>query len=179
VTARSSYRSPQFLAGALGLLVWGALAFGACGKDPPPDPTGSQSGTAGGGGGCPVGPQPSFTLAISAQDGVLPNDTSLEVMWSAGSEPIFKLNEPTTWGTPEQGANVVCDVDPASGPPDDLTELRCHLWTSGPTAIEVKAKGYDTHEETLVPMQSEQCEGPVPTEAAIKLLREVDAGDDP
>jgi hypothetical protein len=181
VTARSPYLSSPLLAGAIGLVAWGALAFsfGACGKDPPPDPSGSQSGTAGGGGGCPVGPQPMFTIAIAAQDGYLPNDTSLLVTWSAGSEPLFELDNPATWGTPEQGGNVVCDLDAAADPPDDLAELRCHLWTSGPTEIEIRAVGYDTHKETLVPMQSEQCEGPVPTEAEIKLVREMDAGTDP
>jgi hypothetical protein len=120
-----------------------------------------------------------FSLTIAAEDGPLPPDTSLEVTWSAGPEPVFSLDDPSTWGTPEQGANVVCDIGPTGGPPPTLEQLKCDLWTSGPTEIVVKGDDYAAYKDTLVPMQSEICEGPIPTEIEIKLTREVDGGGPP
>lgn len=152
------------------------LALSAC-DDTRPGGTGGQVTPDGGvDAGCPVGPQPMFTLTITAADGPVPPDTSLEVTWSAGSEPTFKLANPATWKTLDMGANVVCAVDPKSPPPKDLTELVCSLWTSGPTEVTVAADRYQTHTETLVPTMNELCEGPVPTAVKIELLPDVDAG---
>jgi hypothetical protein len=165
------------LAGAFGSLLAISLLLGACDGDPPPTPTGGQGGAAGDGG-CPMTPLPMFTVTISTEGGTVPPDTSLTVTWSEGQEPVFKLDEPSTWSMSEE-ANVVCDVDSSKPPPTDLPALVCRLWTSGATEIEVKAEGYSRHIETLVPMQSEECEGPVPKEVEVKLMLDMDSGPPP
>jgi hypothetical protein len=135
----------------------------------------------GGGGGCPVllhGPL--FTIEVTAEGGPVPIDTSITVDWSAGTEPTFVLSDKATWKTADDGANVVCDVDPAAPVPQALAALACELWTSGPTAVFVEAKGFVPYKETLTPGKSEACEGPMPTAAKIQLVREVlDAGTPP
>lgn len=130
-------------------------------------------------GGCPMTPVPMFTVTISTEQGIVPPDTSLSVTWSEGQEPIFQLNDPSTWNSADGEANVVCDVDPAKPPPIDLASLVCRLWTSGATEIEVKAEGYSRHTETLVPMLSEECEGPIPKEVSVTLTVEQDGGAPP
>jgi len=162
------------VAGALGSLLVISLLLGACGDESPPTSSSGQGGAAGDGG-CPMTPLPMFTVTISTEEGTVPPDTSLTVTWSEGQEPIFQLNQPSTWSISEE-ANVVCDVDPSQPPPTDLTALVCRLWTSGATEIEVKAEGYSRHTETLVPMQSEECEGPIPKEVEVTLTLEMDAG---
>lgn len=119
-----------------------------------------------------------FTLTIKAIDGLVPPDTSLEVAWSAGTEPIFKLNEPSTWKTLEQGTNVVCDVDSSSPPPEALPALVCRLWVSGAAQILILAKHYQPYADTLVPTMSEECHGPIPSDVTVEILPDVDAGID-
>lgn len=168
------------IAGAFGSLLWLSIGLlGACGEEPPPNPTGGQGGAGGEGGGCPMTPQPVFTVTISTAEGAaLPSDTSLMVTWSEGEEPVFQLNDQSTWSTSDE-ANVVCLVDPEEPPPTDLTALVCHLWTSGATEIEIKAEGYSRHNETLVPMLSEKCDAPIPTEVSVTLAVEMDGGPPP
>src|SRR5262245_46674077 len=109
--------------------------------------SGSSGGGAGGGGAggggtggmttttpttttCLEVPQPTFALRVlAASGGPVPNDTTIEVIWSAGAEPPFHLDQPMTWGTLEN-SNIVCDVDPGAPPPQDLQVLTCALWTS-------------------------------------------------
>ncbi|HSN96932.1 MAG TPA: hypothetical protein VLS89_01500 [Candidatus Nanopelagicales bacterium] len=150
----------------------GAAAAGAC------DGGGGGSGGAGGGmggaGGCPIAPEALFTITVRAVDGLVPEDTTIRVTWSVGEEPLFELDDPGTWKTLDQ-ANLVCDVDPAA-PPEDLAELHCQIWSNGPTRVEVSADGYAPYDETLTPMMSELCEGPVPQEVRIELAREQDGG---
>jgi hypothetical protein len=161
---------------AIGLAAGGAIALAAC-EEGPPGGAGGQSGSAGGGGGaCPDGPQPMFTISISAADGPVPPDTSLAVTWSAGSEPLFVLSDSSTWATLEDGANVVCNVDPKDPPSGPLEALVCRLWTSGPTEIVVAAQSYQNHTETLVPTMSERCDGPLPEDVAVTLYRQLDGG---
>jgi hypothetical protein len=81
---------------------------------------------------CPMGPQAMFELTITARGGPVPLSTKVDVSWSAGDEPSFILDEPSTWKTIEQ-ANLICDVDPTQPPPHDLDALVCHLWTTGAT----------------------------------------------
>ncbi|HZF51432.1 MAG TPA: hypothetical protein VE093_22400 [Polyangiaceae bacterium] len=165
------------IAGALGSILGIFLLLGACADESPPNPSGGQGGAAPDGG-CLMTPQPIFTVTISAEEGTVPPDTSLTVTWSEGEEPVFKLNDPSTWSSLDD-ANVICDVDPSKPPPTDLAALVCRLWTSGATAIEVKAEGYRRHAETLVPMKNEECEGPVPEEVLVTLTAEEDAGPPP
>lgn len=166
------------IAGALGSLPAFFLLAGACTDAPTPSPSGGQGGAASDGG-CPMTPMPMFTVTIAAEEGTVPPDTSLTVTWSEGQEPIFRLNDPTTWSSADGEANVVCEVDPSLPPPTDLAVLVCRLWTSGATEIEIKAEGYSRYIETLVPMQSEECEGPVPKEVEVTLTLDMDSGPPP
>lgn len=158
---------------SLGVLLAAAAFLVAC-QDAPgdtkPGPTGQ-----GGAGGCPTGPHPSFTLQITAADGHVPLDTQVGVIWSAGKEPVFALNDPATWKTLE-AANIVCAVDPKSPPPTALMMLSCELWTSGATEIVVKAVGYTTSDQTYTQKDSPTCHGPVATPVLVKLVRPVDGG---
>lgn len=142
--------------------------------------SGGTQGSSSGGGACPVGLSPQFTLHLQAEGGELPGDMSLFVTWSAGDEPLFRLNDPATWGNAMQGSNVLCEVQTvdmdASPPPVSAKELVCALWTAGPTKIQVEAAGFETLEETLVPMQSEDCDMPLPTHAHLTIRLEKDGG---
>lgn len=127
-----------------------------------------------------MGLNPQFTLHVQAEGGALPADMSLLVMWSAGDEPLFRLNDPATWGNAMQGSNVLCEVQESDASPiENAKELVCTLWTSGPTKIRVEAAGFEMLEETLVPMQSEDCETPLPTDVRVTLMHETDAGPPP
>lgn len=152
-----------------------ALGLFACEETGPAGPGGTASGS-GGAGGCAVGPQPIFTLTLTATDGPLPPDTKILVTWSAGEEPPFVLGDKDTWKTLDDSVNIVCEVDASKPPPTDLEELVCKLWTSGATKVEVTAMGYSDHDETFTPAQNDQCEGPVPSAVSIAIEPEVDAG---
>jgi hypothetical protein len=117
-------------------------------------------------------------LHITADDGPVPADTLLAVTWSAGAEPDFQLDKPSSWGTPADGSNVICDLDTTQPPPKDLAELVCHLWTSGATHVVVTAGAHAPYEATLKPETSADCGGPVPTRVAVHLapLAPSDAG---
>lgn len=131
--------------------------------------TGTGSGGAGGAGGaCPMGPQAMFDVTITAQGGDVPPNTTIDVSWSAGEEPRFSLDEPSTWMTIEQ-ANVICDVDATKPPPEHLAALVCHLWTTGATNVVVSAKGYATFDKTYASMFSDHCKALVPTAISIEL----------
>lgn len=151
----------------------GGLAIVAC--DAGSSGTSAASGGGGAGGQCPTGPEAMLHLSIDAEGGTVPPDTMLEVTWSAGKEPIFRLDDPSTWKTLDEG-NVVCEVDATKPPPTDLATLVCHLWTSGPTRVVVSATGFAAHDETFSPKTVERCEGPVPTEVGVTLRRPEDAG---
>jgi hypothetical protein len=45
--------------------------------------------------------------------------------------------------------------------------------------VKVEALGYEPHEETSNSELSEHCEGPVPVEIAVQLMRSTDAGTTP
>lgn len=156
--------------------LWGvALAlFWAC--DDGSNSSG-QTSTGMGAGGCPMGlPEALFTLKVRAKDGPLPPDTSVRVKWTAGEEPVFVLSDKDTWKTLDDGSNMQCDVDHDAPVPADLEELRCELWTSSATEIEVTAIGYVSVEQTAQPMEVEGCDEPVPSVVEIELLVDLDAG---
>ena len=140
--------------------------------------TATNTSTGTGEGGCPPQgpPAPLFTLKVTAMRGPLPEDTTLRVRWSAGDEPEFVLGQPDTWMTLEQGSNVVCQVPHDAGPPTDMTELVCELWTSGATEIDLTAQGYLPHNQTLTPKTIDECEDPVPSEVEVDLTLDLDAG---
>lgn len=137
-----------------------------------------SGGAAGGDAGtsCPNGPVAMLNIGITAAGGPVPSDTRVLVTWSAGQETPFELDDPATWGTLAAGANVVCDVDTTAPPPTDLSELWCHLWTSGVTHVQVRAAGYQPFEGMLKPKYSTPCKGPVPTDVKVLLAPEPDAG---
>jgi hypothetical protein len=108
-------------------------------------------------GGCPADkPRAAFELAISAETGDLPQDLRLEVEWSAGVEPVFLLDDPSTYASLDS-ANVVCDVDATLPAPTELPVLRCDLWTPGVTKLTISALDYITYEESLMPQQIDDC----------------------
>lgn len=119
---------------------------------------GTGGGTASSGmGGCPADkPRAAFELAISAETGALPQDLRLEVEWSAGVEPVFLLDDPSTYASLDS-ANVVCDVDATLPAPTELSVLRCDLWTPGVTKLRISALDYITYEESLMPQQIDDC----------------------
>jgi len=127
-------------------------------QGPGPGAGGAGGETASGGmGGCPDDkPRAAFELAISAEMGTVPQDLRLEVEWSAGVEPAFLLDDPSTYASLDT-ANVTCDVDPNMPAPTDLPVLRCDLWTPGVTKLTITALGYVTHEETLKPEAIDDC----------------------
>lgn len=150
-----------------------------CGDDDvsPPPPVTVTSG-AGGSGGCPDNalPEPLFTITVRTEDGApLPPDTALRVRWSAGEEPVFALDDASTWLTLEDNVNVECDVDRDQPPPTDLHELACELWTAGATEVEVSATGYVPRTQTLAPRQVDGCEEPVPSDVELILEPDPDA----
>lgn len=140
--------------------------------------TNTTPGTGGSGGaaGCPYAPEALFTVHVTAADGAMPPDTVLRVRSSAGEEPAYDLADPESWTSADDGFVVECNVDRDATPPLELDELVCELWTSGVTELELAADGYVTLEETLSPAEREGCEGFVPSEAELELLRDVDAG---
>ena len=156
------------------LLCASAIALISAGGCEPPDSTSGQGGGAGtssvtgGAGGCLMTPKPSFALKVLvSKGGPVPPDTTVEVRWSAGEEPPFRLDDPKTWGTLET-ANVVCDVDHDKPPPEDLPALTCSLWTSGPTEVTVSAKGFVTKDRTFTQDPSTDC-SPDPTPIEVEL----------
>ena len=155
------------------VLPLGVLVAVACDQT---SSSGPDGGATGGAGGCPTGVFPWFTLHVTAHDGALPPDTTVVVTWSVRVEPPFKLDDPSTWKTLEQGTNVVCSVDRDAAPPTDLQELVCELWTNGATQVEVSATDYLTAEKTFTPAQRDGCTGPVPSDVAIEIVRDPDAG---
>ena len=161
-------------AGVAGAIAWGTpLALTTCDRGG----GGGDVGSAGAGGvACFYGdPEPLFTLRIHGHAGPVPANTKVAVVWSAGAEPIFALDDPTTWKTLDDGVNAFCRVDTDGGPPVDLTELVCELWTSGATQVEVSATGYTTYAKTLTPKLIDGCDAPVPSEQDVELQADVDA----
>jgi hypothetical protein len=155
------------LAGAL------VLSLAVCkNRDEPPS---SVTTTGQGEGGCPGGaPEALFSVTVRTADGEpLPADTTVTVRWSVGEEPSFVLDDPNTWKTLDDGVNAVCEVGGGGG--DSTLELRCELWTSGATEVEVTATGYLDLEKTLTPASKEGCDQPVPSEEELELLPDPDA----
>jgi hypothetical protein len=166
---------------ALGFAVaTGALSYLACGSEgtttgSTSSSSGTSTGTGGAGGMCPTMPVALFTLHVTSAAGALPADTTVEVMWSAGTEPTFHLDDKSTWKT-LSNANLVCDVDPEKPAPTDLQELVCHLWTSGATEVQVYAKGYTPYDKTSSPKLSEKCQAPIPSDILVELAPAADGG---
>lgn len=166
------------LASVLGVVAGAVLAgLGAASCEEAGNGGAGGNGVGGAGGGCPGGgPAPLFTIHIEASHGSVPADTAVTVTWSAGLEPTFKLDDPSTWMTLEDGTNLVCRVAADAGPPLDLAELVCEAWTTGATLVMVTATGFVTHEETLLPKLVDGCDHPVPSEVTITLATDPDAG---
>ena len=161
--------------GVLCALAFGALLPAAC--DEETSAVASSSGAGGGDAGCYSGPPaPLFVITISAHAGPLPADTTLAVKWSAGEEPSFSLDDPSSWLSLEDGSNVVCGVDKDAGLPLALDQLRCELWTSGATDLVITAGALPPYQQTLVPLQVPGCDEPVPQEIDVVVGVEPDAG---
>ncbi len=128
----------------------------------------SEGGTSpdGGAGGCPTKVEPAFLLEIVRSDGAaLPNDLRLEVEWSAGVEPVVRLDEPSTFHEDEAEANVTCST--TGTPPESL---RCDLWTSGKVRVAVEATGVARIETELrAEDDAESCSRPPLERVTLKL----------
>lgn len=174
-------RSFFFFLGANALAFAMAVAAPACSTSSSAQTSSTSTGAgghvdggAGGAGGCSMAPLPSFQLVVRAATGALPKDTAVSVLWSAGLEPAFKLDDPTTWKTLAE-ANIACNLDPKK-PPKDLQELDCEIWTSGATEINVSASGFVPYDMTLTPMTSDLCMHPPPIPVKVMLEHQGDAG---
>lgn len=110
-------------------------------------------------------------LSVLVQDGsAVPPDTTVQIHWSAGDEPPFHLDDPSTWPTLDT-ASFECDVDQGAPPPADLPVLTCSLWTSSPTEVRVTAEGYVVHQETYTAEPTDGC-NPEPSPIEIELVAE-------
>lgn len=151
------------------LLALALVAGSGCDGD---DGSPGGGGGVGGGGGagaatgsvsCQGVPLPTFLLRVIEQTGnPVPPDTTIEVMWSAGKEVPFHLDDASTWGTLET-SNIACQVDP-DAPPEERMELVCELWTASPTEVRVSAKGYETQKDTFAAELAGECPEPTPIE---------------
>lgn len=110
-------------------------------------------------------------LSVTAVEGALPSDATLAVSWSAGAEPVVRLDDPATWGTAGTD-NVAC-----TSIGDPVAKLDCDLWTSGATRIAVNARGYAAIDETFSPERRDECGGAVPTRISVELYAEPTPGD--
>jgi hypothetical protein len=100
-----------------------------------------------------------FRVLLSAADGPLPWDTSLEVLHGTGIEE-FRLDQPhpnsevlfcrdaTRDGGWVEPLDAAGGSDAGSGP-QPVEALLCELWTDGPADITVSATGYPTVDRTL------------------------------
>ncbi len=157
-------------------LAFGAMLPAACERSSGVS-TAVTSGVGGGEAGCYNGPPvPLFVVTISAFEGTLPADTSVLVKWSTGEEPIFLLDDPSSWKTREDGSNLVCDVELDAGAPTELESLRCELWTSGATELVVSGGQLPQHEQTLVPLDVPGCDEPVASDVEVVLGDMPDGG---
>lgn len=128
-------------------------------------------------------PEALFMLRVATDDdAMLPDDTTVTVRWSAGEEPAYVLNDPTTHKTLEDGSNVVCaraamgaggagqgGVQAVGG--GGAWALECELWTSGTTEVSVVATGYPETVETFKPETIDDCEMPVPSDVEVILSK--------
>lgn len=126
-------------------------------------------------------PEALFTIEIATEEGKLPLDTTVAVRWSAGEEPAYVLNDPTTHKTLEDGSNVVCQpggsvgaggaggMGGMGGQGGGLAVLSCQLWTSGTTEVTVTATGYPELLETLKPETLDGCDSPIPSDVELIL----------
>jgi hypothetical protein len=112
--------------------------------------SGGHAGSGGGSGGCLATPQPNLLLDVQAIDATLPPDTTIVADWSGGEAGPWILDDPKTW-RPLDTSNLVCDVDRMHPPKLPLKELRCQVWTTGPTRIRVNASGMTPFDQTLAP----------------------------
>ena len=124
---------------------------------------------------CVAGSRPAFRLTLSAEDGPLPADTALEVVFGGGDE---------TWAAADPGApgkSVFCRpglADPGADatPPDAsfpdggaIDAITCELWTSGAARVTVHASGYADVDRELA-AESGAC-GLVTKDVAVVLER--------
>lgn len=127
---------------------------------------------------------PSFNLVVHAEDGPLPPDTRINVLYGSNQE-----GEPYALGEPGRKQAVFCEEDTVQGggpsesrtpgpgdvggaggaggaepvPNDDgqggaspaVWALRCRLYTQGPARIDVTATGYEPIEDRKLPFEED------------------------
>jgi len=120
-----------------GFVLGVAVASAGCGPDKRPQPF------------CDG---PSFNLVVTAEDGVLPPDTRINVRYGSN-----QAGEPYVVGQKTSGQSVFCEAlsnapgdagaggAGADGPetPVEVRALSCRLFTQGPAEVDVTATGYE------------------------------------
>jgi hypothetical protein len=122
---------------------------------------------------------PSYNLVVHAEEGPLPPDTRINVIYGSNQE-----GEPYALGEPGRKQAVFCEEDTVQGggpsevrtPSDsggaggaqgaepapgdgaespDVWALRCRLYTQGPARIDVAATGYEPIEDRKLPFEED------------------------
>lgn len=115
--------------------------------------------------GCPDDPsvrdecdrKPDFFLTVSAEDGTLPADLSLDIKYGGGDETL-------EWSRNLKGQIVFCaavatEFGAGAGGASEsksYSSLECELWTDGPATVTATAKGFEPIERDLR-VDAEEC----------------------
>ena len=126
---------------------------------------------------CPDTPHATFVLTLTAQDGVIPEDTWLEVKYGSGTER-FEVQHPNTRGQVvfcqvlRIGQGGVGDAMPEGGAGGlgPIEKVRCRLWTDGPAHVTAKGGDYPELQEDIAP-EKDEC-GIKQTEVQLELRHE-------
>ena len=121
---------------------------------------------------------PSFNLVVTAEGGLLPPDTHINVRYGSNQD-----GEPYTLGQPAFPQAVFCEetspVTPAgeggasSAPEGGVQALRCRLFTQGPAHLDATATGYETIDDLPLSFETDDhCQ----VEVDVQLERELPDG---
>lgn len=125
ISARRNALAPWVARSALPV----ALVALACSSDPPTDP-------------CPGEVLPAFSITVRANDGPLPADTRIRLIYGGGTED-YKLGTSSSSGsvmfcqTERLGGNAG-----AAGASSNIDELACELWIEGAATVSVNGGDY-------------------------------------
>jgi hypothetical protein len=129
---------------ALAVAAFGCLGA-ACSDDPPAE-------------GCP--PRPSFRVTVEVEQGALPDDTALRVVFGGNQTEVFELENPDA----EHHA-VLCSGWQVDGEP--LESFACDLWTNGAATVYLTGGDYEDVEQELE-ADPDEC---VTTEVTLRFER--------
>jgi len=136
------------------------LMVGACSSPDPVD--------------CPS--HPTFRLTVDAEDGHVPGDVEIDVLYGSGEE-IFDATDPDASlkvvfckleRTGREDGGTEAGDGGAEGP---ISQVVCDLWTDGAATVRVTAQGYPETIRELEAERDDKC-GLVLTEERITLEHE-------